>query len=96
VEELIEEENLVSVEETTEDGEYDTEGEIALTAGESDESDALVSATEDGVDDSVLGSGTFGDDDKLTWMLSSDYVLTISGTGDMPDWGVPLIPGLTT
>ncbi|MCD7881705.1 MAG: leucine-rich repeat domain-containing protein [Clostridiales bacterium] len=83
-EELTEEEDLASVEETAEDGESDTEGEIALTAGESDESDALVSATADEEDDSVLDSGTCGD--NLTWTLNSDYVLIISGTGDMTDW----------
>ena len=34
----------------------------------------------------VIASGECGDD--LTWTLSDDGVLTISGTGDMQDWGL--------
>ncbi|MBR0303710.1 MAG: leucine-rich repeat domain-containing protein, partial [Clostridia bacterium] len=30
--------------------------------------------------------GTFGDDDSWTWTIDEDGVLTVSGTGDMPDF----------
>ncbi|MCD7801724.1 MAG: leucine-rich repeat domain-containing protein [Clostridiales bacterium] len=76
------------MEETAEDGEPDAEEEIALTAGESD---ALVSATADEEDDDVVSSGTCGD--NATYTLTSDGVLTISGTGAINDYAFTIVDG---
>lgn len=44
----------------------------------------------DSLDTPVLldaaSSGTFGDNDDWRWTLDADGTLTITGTGDMPDW----------
>lgn len=46
-----------------------------------------VYAEEASTEDSILAQGTFADD-KISWILTNDGVMTISGEGDFPSWWV--------
>lgn len=61
-----------------------TSGTTAVSDANPDAGVAVASNTGDETTATVVASGTCGD--NLTWSLNSDGVLTISGTGAMPDY----------
>ncbi len=90
VEEMSGENESVSEEETAKDEESsDGEGSDEVDSAQSEE-DASVEEKQESDDDDngimlLASDGTCGD--GLTWSLDDDGVLTISGTGDMYDYG---------